>query len=306
MPTLQQLRYLVAIADQRHFRRAAEACHVTQPTLSAQLKELEAKLGADLVERTRQAVILTPVGRVVVEHARRALTEVAEIRSVSTAMRARFSTTIKAGVVQSLGSYFLPLVLPELHDAHPKLGLFIRESDPETLLRELEAGELDLLFLPMPLRRNDFESISLFREPIVVVAPHEHALAGVDEVDPEMLRGETVLSLHPGNQLWEQVRQLCEDWGARLAREYEGANLDVVRQMVAMGMGVSLMPALYVRSEVAHQSMVEARSFRRSPPSITIGMVWRRGTVRSDEFGELANFLGKTLRRHAPEITVFT
>lgn len=304
MPTLQQLRYLVAVADERHFRRAAEACHVTQPTLSAQLKELEAKLGAQLVERSRSRVILTPVGEEVVERARRVFVEVAEIQSVSTAMRTRFETTIRAGVVQSLGSYFLPLIVPDLHSAHPKLGLFIREGGPELLLRELEDGRLDLLFFPMPVGRADLESVSLFREPIVVVAPKDHPLAKAEAIDPEMLHGQTVLSLQPGNRLWEQVRRLCDDYGARLSREYEGASLDIVRQMVAMGMGVSIMPALYARSEVAHHDIVVARPFRSSSPSITIGMVWRKSAVRQSEFGELSGLLGAILRKRTTDVTV--
>ena len=304
MPTLQQLRYLAAVAEERHFRRAAEACGVTQPTLSAQLKELESKLGAELVERSRSQVMLTPVGQAVAERARRVLADVAEIRAISVSMRTRFETTLRAGVVRSVGSYFLPLIVPDLHSTHPKLGLFIREDDPETLLRALQNGALDLLFFPMPMSRAGFETAPLFREPIVVVMPSDHRLAAEAEVDVEMLQGETVLSLDAENRLSEKVRQLCEDYGARVAREYEGASLDIVRHMVAMGMGISLMPALYAKSEVAHQDIVVSRPFSSKPPSITIGMVWRASAARQDEFRLLAQLIGEILKRRSLEVTV--
>ena len=133
MPTLQQLRYLTALADTLHFRRAAEACHVTQPTLSAQLKELEAKLGAQLVERTRGRVIITPIGQEIVVRARRALQEVEDIRALALQSRAPMQSTIKVGVVQSLGSYLLPLIVPGLRESHPKLKLYMREGLPDFL-----------------------------------------------------------------------------------------------------------------------------------------------------------------------------
>ncbi|MEM9012674.1 MAG: LysR substrate-binding domain-containing protein [Pseudomonadota bacterium] len=304
MPTLQQLRYLVAITETQHFRRAAEACHVTQPTLSAQLKELEGKLGVELVERSRAKVIVTPLGQEVAERARRVLSEVEEIRTLAALGQGRLSRMIRIGVVQTLGSYLLPLIVPPLHESHPKLKLYMREGLPDYLLRGLSDGALDLLFLPLPVRQADFESRSIFREPIEVVMPHDHPFAAEAEIVPEMLKGETILSLEPGHKLYEQVRRLCEQYGAVLSHDYEGTSLDTLRQMVAMGMGVSLMPALYVKSEVAHQDIVVARRFRGTPPARTIGMVWRRGTARAEEFEELARIICAILRRAAPEVTV--
>lgn len=304
MPTLQQLRYLVAVADTLHFRRAAEACHVTQPTLSTQLKALEERLGVELVERSRARVILTPIGRAIAERGRRVLREVAEIRSLARADQAVLASTIRAGVVQSLGSYLLPLIVPDLHESHPKLGLYMREGLPDMLLRGLDEGALDLLFFPMPLRAAEVETLSIFREPIQVVMPRDHRLAGAEDIDPGQLRGERILSLEPGHKLYEQVRALCEDCGAELSHDYEGTSLDTLRQMVAMGMGLSLMPALYVKSEVAHQDIVVARPFRATPPSRTIGMVWRKGTAREQDYRLLAKLICGILKRRAPEITV--
>lgn len=304
MPSLQQLRYLVAVADHLHFRRAAETCNVTQPTLSAQIKELELRLGTSLVERSRSKVVMTPTGKDIAERGRRILREVAEIHTIAKSRQSVLSSVIRIGVVQTVGSYFLPLVIPELHRTYPKLGLYVREGLPDVLLRSLEDGALDLLFFPLPVNRVDLDSLSLFREPIQVVMPADHRLAKEPEIDPVMLRGETILSLEPGHRLYELVRRISDDYGVELSHDYEGTSLDTLRQMVATGMGLSLMPALYVKSEVAHQDIVVARPFRGTAPSRTIGMVWRKGTSREEEFRLLSALVCRSLTERAPEITV--
>jgi LysR family hydrogen peroxide-inducible transcriptional activator len=304
MPSLQQLRYLVAVADQLHFRRAAEACNVTQPTLSTQIKELELRLGTSLVERSRSKVVMTPTGKEIAERGRRILREVVEIQTIAKSRQSLLSTVIRIGVVQTVGSYFLPLVIPDLHQKYPRLGLYIREGLPDVLLSNLEDGMLDLLFFPLPVTRAELETVSLFREPIQVVVPADHRLAVEPEIDPVMLRGETILSLEPGHRLYELVRTISDDYGVELSHDYEGTSLDTLRQMVATGMGVSLMPALYVKSEVAHQDLVVARPFRGTAPSRTIGMVWRKGTSREDEYRLMATMVCKSLTDRAPEITV--
>lgn len=304
MPSLQQLRYLVAVADHLHFRRAAEACNVTQPTLSAQIKDMELRLGTTLIERSRSKVLLTPTGRDIVERARRILREVAEIHAIAKSRQSVLSAVIRIGVVQTVGSYFLPLVIPDLHQKYPKLGLYIREGLPDVLLRGLEEGALDLLFFPLPVNRAELETQSLFREPIQVVVPSDHRLAQEPEIDPVMLRGETILSLEPGHRLHELVRTISEDYGVELSHDYEGTSLDTLRQMVATGMGLSLMPALYVKSEVAHQDLVVARPFRGTAPTRTIGMVWRKGTSREDEFRLLSALICRSLMERAPEVAV--
>ncbi|MEM8553602.1 MAG: LysR substrate-binding domain-containing protein [Pseudomonadota bacterium] len=304
MPTLQQIRYLVAVADHLHFRRAAEECHVTQPTLSGQLKELEARLGTTLVERSRSRVILTPVGQRIADKGRQVLRDVEEMHALARQDQSPLSSVIRVGVVQSLGSYLMPLVVADLHANHPRLGLYLREGGPSTLVRDLEQGGLDLLFFPLPVARGDFEAMSLFREPIQVVMSTDHPLADADLIDPAQLRGQTVLSLEPGHKLYEQVQMICETYGADLSRDFEGTSLDTIRQMVATGMGVSLMPALYVKSEVARHDIVVAKSFRGTAPSITIGMIWRRGTAREEEYRALAALMCQTLKAVAPEVTV--
>ena len=304
MPSVQQLRYLVSLTETRHFRRAADACHITQPTLSAQLKELERKLGVTLVERSRSHVIVTPTGMAVADIARRILRDLDEIRAVSASGRATLESTIRIGVVPTLGSYLLPLIVPDLHALYPRLGLYIREGVPHHLLRRLEEGALDLLFFPMPVNVGGLESRSLFREPILVAVPVDHPLASEATISHESLSGETILALEPEHRFYDQVRAICDEVGAELCHDYEGTSLDTLRQMVAMGMGLSLLPALYVKSEVAREKLVVARPFSLRAPTRTIGIVWRRGTIRETEYLKLAGDICKILRRTAPEVTV--
>lgn len=303
MPTLQQLRYLVALADVRHFRHAAEACHVTQPTLSAQLRELERRLGVRLVEQGRPRVLLTPLGLSIAERGRIVLREVDGIRALARAGSAAGDGTIRLGVAQTLGSYLLPLVIPDLQDGEPAQALVSREEAPGSLVRHLEAGILDLLVVPLPLPKPGFEARAFLREPILLVVHRDHPLAQAPSILLSDLQHEVVLGPGPGHPLHAQVRDICEAAGARLSCDHEGTNLDGLRQMVAQRMGVSLMPALYVRSEVVRHDRVVAREFRHHAPERLIGLAWRRGAVREREYLALAHRMAKILRR-VPEVSL--
>jgi len=304
MPSLQQLRYLAAVADTLHFRRAAELCNVTQPTLSAQLKELELRLGVTLVERNRSRVLLTPVGADIARRARRVLRDVEDIRDTARIGQAPLTGTLRAGVVQSLGSYLFPLIAPDLHDRYPQLRLYLREGLADDLIHQLETGQLDVLFYPMPLERSDIVTEPLFDEPLHVVMPRDHRLARQPVIARHDLRGETLLALEPGHRLYEQMRALAEEFQADLSHDYEGTSLDTLRQMVAMGMGVSLLPALYVRSEVAREQLVVARPLRDPAPKRTIAMAWRKSTARGADFRAMADLSRRVLAENAPEIAV--
>ena len=293
MPTIKQLQYLVAIADHRHFRRAAEVCNVTQPTLSAQLKELELRLGATLVERSRSSVVLTSTGREIVARGRRVLAEVEEIRALARLANQPMAGTLRLGVVQSLGSYLMPLIIPDIHEGLPK-----------QLLDQLEDGAIDFLFFPLPVERRSLAALPLFEEPLLVVAPINHELAASRSVSGTQLRGENLLTLEPGHRLYEQVRILADEYEARLSHDYEGTSLDTLRQMVAMEIGLSLMPALYVRSEVARETLVMAMPFDDEAPARTVGMVWRKGAAREETFRILARPVRTILSRDVPEVRV--
>lgn len=304
MPTLQQLRYLALLAETLHFRRAAERAHVTQPTLSAQLSALEDKLGVQLVERSRSRVLLTAEGAEIAARARRVLSEVEEITDVARRGQAPLGGTIRVGVVQSLGSYLLPLVIPDLHKGYPDLRLYVREGLADDLLAKLEEGGLDLLFFPLPVAGAELTSARLFREPLQVVAAVDHPLAALDRVPRARLANERILTLERGHRLHDQVRRICEETGAELSLDYGATSLDTIRQMVAMGLGISLLPALYVRSEVQQNTLVMARPLDGPQPFRAVGMVWRKRAARGPAYQELARTLRRILRATAPEITV--
>ena len=304
MPTLQQLRYLSLLSETLHFRRAAERAHVTQPTLSAQLSALEDKLGVQLVERSRSRVVMTAEGDEIAERARRILSEVAEITEIARRGQRHLGGTIRVGVVQSLGSYFLPLVIPDLHSGYPDLRLYVREGLATDLIHRLESGSLDLLFYPLPATGAELSVARLFREPLLAVAATDHPLAELDRVPRDRLAGERILTLETGHRLHDQVRRICDETGAEVSLDYGATSLDTIRQMVAMGLGISLLPALYVRSEVQPNTMVVARALDGPQPFRAVGMVWRERAARGADYRELAQAIRQILRRTAPEVTV--
>ena len=285
MPTLQQFRYLVAIAETLHFRRAAENVHVTQPTLSTQLRELEEKLGVQLVERSRSGVTLTAIGAEVAARARVVLRDVADI----------------AALARSAAD---PLVIPSLHAQYPKLKFYVREGTAADLLSRLREGSLDVLFFPTPLDESSLHITPLFHEPLLIVLPADHPLSATPVVDRTALRGETVMTLEPGHRLHDTVADLCTETGAQLSLDYEGTSLDTLRQMVAMGLGLSVLPALYVRSEVTREALVTARPLSDPAPGRDIGMVWRKAAAQGNAYGELAAAIRDTLAKTAPEVRV--
>lgn len=296
MPSLQQLRYLVAVADTLSFSRAAELIHVTQPTLSMQIKEIELRLGTVLVERNRARVILTPVGAEIVRRARIILAELDDIREIARrddpdAMQG----ILHLGVVQTVGAYVLSLAMPDLRAAFPFLRIYVREDRTENLPGQLAEGVHDMLLLPDDPGRPDFTTVRLIREPLQLVLPAEHRLAQYEKVDPEELAGETILAMERGYRLHDQIAALCRKTGATLAQDYAGTTLDTLRQMVATGMGITLLPALYVRSDVLREKLVVARPLSYAAPVREITLAWRKATPRENSYVLLAETIRKCL-----------
>lgn len=296
MPSLQQLRYLVAVADTLHFSRAAEMTHVTQPTLSMQIRELEQRLGAILIERSRAKVMLTPIGTEVVRRARTILAGVQDIREIAASGDATtLQGILRMGVVHSIGAYLLSVVMPDLRKTFPALRLYVREDHLALLPRQLQDGVHDLLILPQAPVQPGIVSTPLIREPLMLVLPAGHRLAQRDRIDPADLAGETVLTMERGHHIQAQIASLCEMTGAHLARDYEGTTLDTLRQMVASGMGISLLPALYVRSEVLRERLVVARPLSDQIPERDIYMAWRANAAQSVHYDDLAQLMRDAL-----------
>ncbi len=290
MPNIRQLEYLVAIADTLHFRRAAERCNTTQPTLSGQLKTLEDKLGVLLVERNRNRVVISPVGLQVVEIARRVLVDIAEIRALAASGGRELSGLLRLGLPPTIGPYLLPHVLPELHKAHPDLKLYIRESPPSALPGALEDGALDVVITMLPVQGADFESTFLFREPLLLAVGTDHSFAPLKIVDRENLAGQDVLALGKGHQLHDAVQSLCLEFGAKLRYEFEGTSLDTLREMVMMGLGITFLPGLYVQREIIGDPNLRLLTIRGRALHRTVGMVWRKTSAQQATYLKLAAF----------------
>ncbi|WP_019956064.1 hydrogen peroxide-inducible genes activator [Yoonia vestfoldensis] len=279
LPSLRQLEYFVALVETGSFKAAAEHCRISQPSLSVQLATLEKRLGQRLVERGRAGVIPTLAGREVYDSARAILDAAQTLVNRFDAPRSGLSGVIRFGASGTLGPYLLPHVIARLHARHPDLQLFIREGPPETLATGLARGDFDMILVQLPVR-GDITPIRLFREPLELVVARDHPFVARGRITREDLRGETVLALGPAFALRQQVADLCETLGARLRADYEGNSLDAIRLMAGMGMGIALLPALYVRSEIGPNDADVAVVPIDGPRTLrSVGLVCRSGSI---------------------------
>lgn len=304
MISLRQIEYLVALSETKHFRKAAEKVGVSQPTLSTQLSTLEKQLGIQLVERSRSSVIITPLGEEVLSIGKRILHDAQTILDLAASQNGQLIGSIRLGLPPTVSPYLLPLILPELHREHPKLKLYIREEYPLDLPASLLNGTHDVILTPLPLNHADFQVHPIFREPLYVVLSDEHPLASKDKIEPSDLQGESVLALERGHQLHDQVNRLCEEYGAQLRFDYEATSLDTVHQMIAMGMGISFLPGLYVQSSLSNIQGTLVKQLSTSPPSRTLGLAWRSMSMRDDDFALLESFIRKTISQHFQGFTL--
>ncbi len=276
--TLKHLRYFVALAHSGQYRRAAEQLDLSQPSLSQQIAAFESVLGVKLVERGRRGVILTPAGREVLDQAQGILDGVDRLMGVSQSLQDGVSGTLRLGSTSTIGPYVLPRFLQHLHAEHPDLKLVVRDGAPRELLNELGNGVHDVVISQLPIREKDFQSVPLYREPLMLAVARDHRLAGRGLVTPEDLAGEDLLALGDAYALRNEVSRLGMASGARLRDDYEGTSLDALRQMVAMNMGITLLPALYVRSEVPDENGDVAVVPVKGGLYRTVGLIWRHTT----------------------------
>lgn len=306
MPTLRQLSYLVAVADTLSFRRAAEACHVTQPTLSEQLQGLEARLGVRLVERSRhRRVVLSPVGREVAERARGVLAGVRDIVELARSGPGLLEGSVRLGVPPTLGPYLLPHLLPALAERHPALAIEPREGPSRELRARLAEGGLDLLLDQAPPAPDpDLAAEPVAAEALLLALPGSHPLAGAAEVRAADLAGLAVLALGPSSRLDEILAPFCAGCGATLSHEFAETSLDLLRRLVAMGRGATFLPALYAREEGGADAGLALKRLFPEPPERRLALLWRRRSPRAEAFRVLARFLRETLRDLSPELRV--
>jgi LysR family hydrogen peroxide-inducible transcriptional activator len=277
---LKDLRYLVAVADQRHFGRAAARCFVSQPTLSAQLKKLEQALGVQLIERAPNNVSLTAVGEEIVARARRILEASDEVVALARSHHDPLSGRLRLALLPTIGPYLLPQVAPVIRKALPRLKLHLYEYQTAPLLAKLHAGELDVGILALPVELEGLESRELYREEFLLAVPERHPLAARERVRVADLRDETLLLLEEGHCLRDQALEVCSRVGVRDSQDFRATSLETLRQMVAAGAGVTLLPELAGRGAYRAGRGVALRPFVRPAPVRHIGAVWRKTTPR--------------------------
>jgi LysR family hydrogen peroxide-inducible transcriptional activator len=288
---LRDLRYLIALADLRHFGRAAEACHVSQPTLSTQLRKLEDELGVQLIERAPRQVMLTPAGREIADRARRIVGEVEQMKEAARRTQDPEAGSVRLGMFPTLGPYLLPHAVPRIRERFPRLELLLVEEKTESLLAMLREGRLDAAVLALPLHEDWLEVEPLFEEPFLLAVPTGHPLAGRKQLRMEDLGAQQLLLLEDGHCLRDQALAVCGLAGAGEKEGFRATSLETLRQMVAAGVGLTLLPMLAVKPPVPPSAAISLLPFRDPPPSRKLALVWRRSSAMTTFLRQVAALL---------------
>ncbi len=291
LPSPRHLRYLCALEEHLHFGRAADACSVTQSTLSAGLRDLEALLGASLVERTKRRVMFTPLGHAVAVQARRVLREAEDLIDLARGSGEPLSGDLRLGLIPTVAPYLLPRALRLLRAAYPHLRLYLREDQSADLIAQLDAGRLDAVVLALPYPLGEHESIVLARDELVLVCPSADPLATRDAVGPADLAEARLLLLEDGHCLREHAIRACGTAGRGKRETFQGTSLRSLVAMVSNGLGVTLVPAMALDSEVHGEPGLVACPLAPPGGAREIALVWRDGSPRGAEF----RLLGQTL-----------
>jgi LysR family hydrogen peroxide-inducible transcriptional activator len=294
---LKDLRYLVAVAEERHFGRAARKSCVSQPTLSAQLRKLEDYLGVRLIERQPRRVALTDAGEKVVARARRILQDSDEIVSMARHASDPLTGTLKIALIPTIGPYLLPRVAPRLRKALPRLKLLLFEHQTAVLLERLHAGAIDLGILALPVELGGLESRVLFEEPFSVALNPGHPLADRKALRPADLDGETLLLLEDGHCLRDQALEVCARVNVHESSDYRATSLETLRQMVAAGHGITLLPEMALHGPYDDARSLVVRPFAKPVPRRQIGAVWRRSSTRLPAIQAVCDTIASAPRR---------
>ena len=290
--TLKQLRYFEALARELHFGRAAEACAVTQPALSMQIQELEQLLGITLVERTRAGVQLTTKGGELAKRASRILGEVRDLVSYAKHASNVLTGPLRLGVIPTIAPYILPPLLPLLRETYPDLELHVRETQTVTLVDELLDGSLDVLLLALPIKHADIESKPLFEDHFLLAMPKEKKLSGKVKATKEMVENERLLLLEEGHCLRDQALAYCSLRQVDSVNTFGTTSLSTIVEMVAAGIGITLLPELSLGLEQRGRNLTVLR-FAKPQPFRTIGLVWRATSPRKVDFDTLGEIVAR-------------
>jgi LysR family hydrogen peroxide-inducible transcriptional activator len=284
--TLTELRYIVAVARERHFGRAAETCFVSQPTLSVAVKKLEDELGVTLFERGPGEVSVTPAGTKIVEQAQRVLEEAARIRELAAAGRNPLAGVLRLGAIYTIGPYLLPKLIPLLRKNAPSMQLLIQENFTHRLAEELKSGEVDVILIALPFDEPGVATRAVYDEPFLVAVPKGHPWENRKRVTSDELTNESLLLLGEGHCFRDQVLEFCHTVRARdrsaLSKTVEGGSLETIRQMVAGGVGITVLPATSTSSSSVPGDLIRILPFARPVPTRRVAIAWRRSFPRPE------------------------
>ena len=290
---LRDLKYLVAVAEHRHFGRAADACFVSQPTLSTQLKKLEEELGVTLIERTNRQVLLTPVGERVVAQAQRVLREANQLATIAEEYADPFGGDFRLGVIPTVAPYLLPKILGPIRKSLPTLKIQLTEGQTAVISRLLREGDLDAVILALPIDEENVVERKLYTEPFYLAVSKSHPLAGRKSVSVDDLDEQQVLLLEDGHCLRDQALEVCNSHNAVENTNFRATSLETLRQMVMADVGVTLIPKLAVPAKPS--SAIRYVPFRGEVPHRDIGLCWRKSSPREPLLERLAEVLTKAL-----------
>lgn len=287
--TLNELRYIVAVAREKHFGRAAESCFISQPTLSVAVKKLEEELGLSLFERRKGEVSVTPIGEQIVAQAQRVLEEAGGIRRIARQGQDQLDGPLRLGAIYTIGPYLLPQLIPALAERAPKMPLMIEESFTSVLTDKLKRGELDVIVISLPFDEPGILTLPLYREPFVLLLPGSHPLTRRKALVAADLRNEDVLLLGAGHCFRDQVLSACPECmprssadGGGPAQALEGGSLETIRYMVASGLGITILPCSAAGAERFSERLLAVRRFQHDPPSRVVALAWRKSFPRPE------------------------
>jgi len=296
-PTVRQLRHFLSLAKFCHFSRAAEACLLTQSSLSASIKELETVLGVALFERTKRSVMLTPVGRQMIAMAREVTARLDGLTEMTSGAGQPLSGELRMGVIPTIGPFLLPRVLPGLRDAYPDLRLYLREDQTAALLGRLTDGELDLVLIGLPYETAKLKVLAFADDPFLAVFPRDHEIGRFETLTPARLKGAPMkdaplMLLEPGHCLSDQVLDMRGSRDATEPAAFQATSLHTIVQMVENGLGITVLPKMAIDAGILRGTKLDFRPFSSPRASRRIALVWRATSQRGEEFRRL----GATLR----------
>ena len=280
--TLTELRYLVALSETGHFRKAAEQCNVSQPTLSIAIKKLEEELGISLFERARHKVATTPTGERIVEQARTVLRETQNLRQLAELGKDPLGAMLSVGAIYTVGPYLFPRLVSRLQQLAPKMPLFIEENYTASLRGKLSSGELDAIFVALPFTETDVVTRTLYEEPFVVLLPQDHKLARQTQIASSALAAQRVLLMGEGHCFRDQVLEACPGLQQAIRENHaqgnavvEGSSLETLKHMVASGLGITVLPQSAAREATYGEHTLAVRPFTDPAPKRSIALAWR-------------------------------